>query len=212
LILVINGSPQIEGNTHRMLRFIAEGTGCGAEYVHLPSLDIAPCRACLGCVETQRCVVSDGMTGLYDKIENCDAYIVGSPTYFRHINGFMHTFLERMFPLRHLSPRTIGKPAVAVAVGNTNVTNAIDEISYNLSHYYYFDVVATVGYLSNIPPCFSCGYGTECCYGGPARHMSPEEFENFSEVTPDLFRRFEDDPEAVTACERAAAILRERIA
>ena len=212
MILVINGSPQIEGNLHRMLRFIAEGKGYDAEYVHLPSLDIAPCRACLGCVESQRCVVLDGMTGLYDKIEECDAYIVGSPTYFRHINGFTHTFLERMFPLRHLAPGTIGKPAVAVAVGNNNVENAINEITYNLSHYYYFDVVATAGFISGIPPCYSCGYGTECRYGGPARAMSPEEFDNFSEITPDLFRRFEDDPDVVAACERAAAILRSAIA
>jgi len=212
MILVVNGSPQIEGNLHRMLRFIAEGTGHDAESVHLPSLDIAPCRACLGCVETRRCVVLDGMTNLYDKIENCDALVVGSPVYFRHINGFTHTFLERMFPLRHLAPRTIGKPAVAVAVGNKPIATAIDDIAYHLSHYFYFEVVTTARFTSEIPPCYSCGYGTECRYGGPARAMSPEEFENFTEITPDLFRRFEDDPDAVAACERATAILRAAMA
>jgi len=27
--------------------------------------------------------------------------------------------------------------------------------------------------------------------------MSPEEFENFTQVTPDMFQKFEDDPEIV---------------
>ena len=48
MILLVNGSPQIEGNLHRMLRFIAYGMGCETELVHLATLDIAPCRGCLG--------------------------------------------------------------------------------------------------------------------------------------------------------------------
>ena len=211
MILVVNGSPQREGNVHRMLRFIAEGTGRDTEYVHLSTLDISPCRACLGCADARRCVISDGMSGLYDKIEECDGLIIGAPTYFRHVNGFTHTFLERMFPLRHVAPETIGKPAVAVAVGDNNAAVAYDEIAYHLEHSFYIDVVATAGYNSAVPPCYICGYGTECVYGGPARHMSPEEFENFTEITPDMFRRFEDDPDVVAACECAAERLRAAI-
>lgn len=194
-----------------MLRFIEEEAGHDTEHIQLSSLDISPCRACLGCVETKRCVVSDGMNGLYDKIEVCDALVVGSPAYFGHISGFTHAFLERMFPLRHRAPGTIGKPAVAVAVGNSTVPAAIDQIAHHLSSYFYFDIVATAGFTSKIPPCYSCGYGTVCRYGGPARNMSPEEFENFTEITPDIFRRFEDDPDTVSACERAAETLRAAI-
>ena len=208
MILFINGSSRRDGNLHRMLRFIADGTGCDTEMVHLPSLKIAPCRSCLGCVETHRCVIPDGMTGLYDKIEACDALVVGGPAHFGHVNGFTHNFLERMYPLRHRAPRTIGKPAVAVAVGNSTVATAVEQISHHLSSYFYFDVVATAGFTSAIPPCYSCGHGTECRYGGPARAMSSEEFENFTEITPDLFRQFEDNPEAVSACKSAAEILR----
>jgi len=47
------------------------------------------------------------------------------------------------------------------------------------------------------PPCLICGFGTTCQYGSPARWMSPEEFENFTQVTPDMFQKFEDDPEIV---------------
>jgi hypothetical protein len=39
------------------------------------------------------------------------------------------------------------------------------------------------------PPCFICGFGTTCQYGGPARRMSPEEFEDFTEVTLDMFQK-----------------------
>jgi hypothetical protein len=47
------------------------------------------------------------------------------------------------------------------------------------------------------PPCFICGFGTTCKYGGPARWMSPEEFENFKKVTPDMFQKFETDKKIV---------------
>jgi hypothetical protein len=47
------------------------------------------------------------------------------------------------------------------------------------------------------PPCFICGFGTTCKYGGPARWMSPEEFEKFNKVTPDMFQKFETDNQIV---------------
>ena len=47
--------------------------------------------------------------------------------------------------------------------------------------------------MSATPPCFVCGYGTTCKYGGPARWMSPEEFEQFTEIPQDMFHRWEDD-------------------
>ena len=47
------------------------------------------------------------------------------------------------------------------------------------------------------PPCFICGFGTECNYGGPARWMSPEDFKNFNEITPERFQKFEDHDDSV---------------
>jgi hypothetical protein len=39
--------------------------------------------------------------------------------------------------------------------------------------------------------------------------MTPEEFENFTEITPDMFQNFEDHPEVVQACELLSRELKE---
>ena len=57
---------------------------------------------------------------------------------------------------------------------------------------------------SATPPCFICGYGTTCKYGGPARWMSPEEFDAFTDVTPDMFKRYEDNSDVVAECSKLA--------
>ena len=44
----------------------------------------------------------DDMAPLYDKILAADAMIVGPVAYFGQANAFTHTFLERLFPLRHV--------------------------------------------------------------------------------------------------------------
>jgi len=91
----------------------------------------------------------------------------------------------------------MGKPAVSVAIGGHEAEIVSDEIGYHLNSYFNFEIVDKLFYNTMTPPCYLCGFGTTCQYGGPARRMSPEEFENFTEVTPDMFQKFENDPEIV---------------
>ncbi len=212
MILVINGSPKPRGNLERMLEKIARDTGYDYEMVHLAKLNIKPCIGCVKCADTRRCVQKDDMAPLYDKIVNADALIVGGVVYFGHPNAFTRTFLERMFPLRHVEPQTIGKLAAAVCVGGDEAEQSVREIAYHLESYFNYQVVGSVFFNSATPPCFICGYGTTCQYGGPARWMTPEEFENFTEITPDMFQNFEDHPEVVAACELLSRELKAAIA
>jgi multimeric flavodoxin WrbA len=200
MILAINGSPKPQGNLERMLDKIARDTGYDYEMVHLAKLDIKPCIGCVKCADTRRCVQKDDMAPLYDKIVNTDTLIVGGVVYFGHPNAFTRTFLERMFPLRHVEPQTMGKLAAAVCVGGDEAEQSVREIAYHLESYFNYKIVGSVFFNSATPPCFICGYGTTCQYGGPARWMTPEEFENFTEITPDMFQNFEDHPEVVKAC------------
>ena len=209
MILVINGSPKPGGNLQRILERVAEGTGRPYEMVSLAKLNISPCIGCVKCAKTQRCVRKDDMAPLYDKIEDCEALIVGGVSYFARANGFTRNFLERMFALRHMRMVTKGKPAVVVAVGGTEAEPVIQELEYHLGFYFLFNVVGSVKFNSATPPCYSCGFGTECKYGRPARMMSEEEFAAFHEITPDMFKHFEDFPAITAACDEASAKLRE---
>jgi multimeric flavodoxin WrbA len=195
-----------------MLEKIATDTGHDYEMVDLAKLKINPCVGCVKCAENQRCIQPDSMAPLYNKIEAADALIVGGVVYFGHPNAFTHTFLERMFPLRHRHPTTIGKLAAAVCVGGDEAEAGVREISYHLGSYFNYNVVGSVFFNSATPPCFICGYGTTCKYGGPARWMTAEEFENFTEITPDMSQKFEDHPEVVAACKQLSRSLQEAIA
>jgi len=212
MILVVNGSPKPKGNLERMLHKVAGDTGYDYEMVHLAKWNIRPCIGCVNCADNNRCVQQDDMTPLYDKIVAADALIVGPVVYFGHANAFTHTFLERLFPLRHVKPQTMGKLAAVVCVGGDEAEKVVREVSYQLNSYFEYRVVGSVFFNSATPPCFICGYGTTCQYGGPARWMTPEEFENFTEITPDMFQNFEDHPEVVKACELLSHELKTAIA
>lgn len=197
MLLGFNGSPKPDSNLRRIIEMMLTESGKDYRLYDLAKMDIKPCMGCVKCAKNNRCVMKDDMFPLYDEIVESDAIVVGAVVYFRKANGFTHNFLERFFPLRHVNPQTMAKPAVSVAVGGNEAEIVSNEIAYHLSSYFNFEIMDKLFYNTMTPPCFICGFGTTCQYGGPARWMSPEEFENFNEVTPDMFQKFEGDPEIV---------------
>lgn len=212
MILLVNGSPKLNGNLHRMLEKIAFETGLDYEMIHLSRLKINPCMGCVKCAGSNLCIQPDDMTPLYEKIRAASALVIGSPVYFGHPNAFTHTFLERLFALRHVRMLTKGMPAAVVSIGGHEAEKVKDDISYRLTHYFHCNVAGSVFFNSATPPCFSCGYGTTCRYGAPARWMDSDKFENLKEITPDMFQKFEDHPEILAECETLARRLKLAVA
>ncbi|MBM4284237.1 MAG: flavodoxin family protein [Deltaproteobacteria bacterium] len=211
MILFVNGSPQPNGNLHRMLEKIALDTDRECELIPLADLDIRPCRGCVGCAATHRCVQEDDMGLLYERLESAQALVVGGVVYFGRINALTHCFLERLFPLRHRDPRTRGKLAAAVVVGGMDGSQGVREIRDFLEKYFFFRMVGSVYFNSATPPCYVCGFGEKCQVGIPALTLPPEEFAHFA-IVPSLFQRFEDHPEVVRACELLAQALSQNLA
>lgn len=208
MILLINGSPKPNGNLHRMLEKVAFGTGLDYEMIHLARLRINPCMGCVKCAGNNRCIQPDDMAPLYDKILAADALVIGSPVYFGHPNAFTHTFMERLFPLRHVRMLTKDLPAAAVSVGGHEAEQVCRAISDRLAHYFQCKMAGSVFFNSATPPCFTCGYGTTCEYGAPAQWLEREKFEHLKEITPNMFQQFEDYPEILSKCETLARSLR----
>ena len=211
MILVINGSPQPRGNLQRLLEKIARDTGLPYEMVHLVELTMEPCKGCVECAPTNICFQPDDMTLLLDRVVEADALLVGGVIYFGHINALTHTFLERLYPLRHQHPKTQDKLAAAVCVGAMDAERGLQEISEFLEKYFYYRLVGTVAFNSFTPPCYVCGFGETCQYGAPAMMLGPEEFKHFK-IIPEMFRRFEDHPEVVAACENLSRELVQAVA
>lgn len=99
-ILGINGSSRKEGNTSFLVKealAAAEYEGMETSIIHLADYDISDCTGCEGCKKTYRCVIQDGMQRIYPLLQEADAVILGSPTYFYDVTAITKAFLDRLY-------------------------------------------------------------------------------------------------------------------
>jgi len=114
-ILGICGSLREESNTNKIVKKVAESSGCDFELVYLSSIEIKPCTACYHCMMNEgECSQQDGMQELYPKIMNADAIVFGAPTYFMDISGVAKCMIDRTMALFY---RGIGEDAEMEVLG-----------------------------------------------------------------------------------------------
>jgi multimeric flavodoxin WrbA len=99
-ILAVSGSPRKKGNTAALINeavkpFTDEGIKCNT--IHLDDYNFSDCIGCERCRDTYKCPVDDDMQKLYPLIEEADALILGSPTYFYNITAKMKAFIDRFY-------------------------------------------------------------------------------------------------------------------
>jgi len=99
-VLVINGSPRVNGNTaialDEMAKVFAQ-QDIDVETVQLGGQDIRGCIACNSCAKTGKCVFSDIVNEIAPKFEACDGLVIASPVYYASANGTLISFLDRLF-------------------------------------------------------------------------------------------------------------------
>lgn len=101
--MAINGSPRKQWNTATLLNKALEGAasqGAETELVHLYDYDFKGCKSCFACrlkggKSYGRCAQRDGITPVLERIEKCDALILGTPIYMGTATGEMRCFYER---------------------------------------------------------------------------------------------------------------------
>jgi multimeric flavodoxin WrbA len=103
-VLGIVGSPRIGGNTDVLVDEIlagAEESGATIEKVILNKLEIKPCQACNSCYKTGKCVQEDDMIPLFDKMEQSDVLVLGTPVYWWGPTAQFKTFFDRWYNPKH---------------------------------------------------------------------------------------------------------------
>lgn len=132
-ILVINGSPHLNGCTDRGLREVEktlEANGIETERINIGNKDIRGCIGCYFCREHGRCVFNDIVNETAPKFAQADGIIVGSPVYYAGCNGQALSFLDRLF---YSTSGTIDKTmkvgAAVVSSRRAGSTSAFDEIN-----------------------------------------------------------------------------------
>lgn len=99
-VLMVNGSPRVDGNTKIALRemekvFAAEGVE--TDTIQIGNKDIRGCIACGTCFEKGKCVFDDIVNETQSKFEACDGLVIASPVYYASANGTLISFLDRLF-------------------------------------------------------------------------------------------------------------------
>ena len=99
-VLMINGSPRVNGNTSAALQEMEQAfarEGIEVETVHVGNKGIRGCIACGTCYEKGRCVFDDAVNKAAPKFEACDGLVVASPVYYASANATLVAFLQRLF-------------------------------------------------------------------------------------------------------------------
>lgn len=139
-VLIINGSPRLEGNTATVLNEMAKtlsAEGVQSEIVTVGNRDIRGCVACEQCNSLGKCVFDDLVNEVAVKFEEADGLIIGSPVYFASPSGTLLAFLDRLFHSTSFDKRM--KVGASVAIARRAGTSAS------------FDVLNKYFAISNMP-------------------------------------------------------------
>jgi len=103
-IIAFNGSPRKNWNTAQLLQSALDGAaskGAETELIHLSDLNFSGCKSCFACKldggkSYGHCAVKDDLFPIWEKIENCDGVIFGSPIYIGNLTAQMRALIERL--------------------------------------------------------------------------------------------------------------------
>jgi multimeric flavodoxin WrbA len=202
-----SGAVGIDSNADRMVKAIMAETGCESEFVKLNDFNYSACKSCVSlCAEPQVCALEDDLMPYYQKVKEADAVVLGSPVHFATINAAMVSFISRLWAFRHVTIPIKNKPFVLALSGGGGgqAVDMADGFRQALMPY-QVNVLDVVQYSSMIPPCYSCGRHQECNIGGA--YMMWGEKAHDLEITPELFRKWEDQPETVASIQAAGKAL-----
>jgi multimeric flavodoxin WrbA len=126
-VLIVKGSPRINGNSAALAGQILEGAetaGADVEAINVAEMDIRPCDACDVCIENyEGCIVADDMQALYPKLVEADVIVLAFPIYWFTINAQMKLFIDRWYALSRPEGYLLQgkKLALAFVYGDTDL-------------------------------------------------------------------------------------------
>lgn len=125
-ILILNGSPRINGNTKKMINDFTENVDILRNKVTTIDVfqkKVNDCIACEYChsKETGKCLQKDDMQEIYKEMKNTDMLILASPIYYHGITGKLKCVIDRFYSILYPTNTTsIRKIAMFLASGDPN--------------------------------------------------------------------------------------------
>ena len=118
--IAICGSPREKGNTEYYLRTVLselEQKEIETEFIPMLDKTVKPCRGCYGCLTAKKCVQDDDFEAIFQKMEQADIIVIGSPVYVGKPTSLLQALLERVtFSARASGRMLSGKVGAPVTV------------------------------------------------------------------------------------------------
>lgn len=161
-IIGFSGSPLKNSNTDRLLKHVLESSGLEYEIIKLSDVNVRPCKACRGCVNTNVCVVKDDFPAIAEKIKEADGIVLASYTPYCLIDGYTKALLERFWSFRHQKGLLEGKKLVTI------VASLDDTVRQSGHHSLAFEAVLEgMKHVDSLDidgsnPCNTCAHRDTC--------------------------------------------------
>lgn len=130
-VLIINGSPRINGNTSlavREMETVFKENGVEVETVQIGNKDVRGCIACGHCFQAGKCVFDDVVNELAQEFEEADGLVVASPVYYASANATLIACLDRLFYSTHFD-KTMKVGASVVCARRGGCSSTFDELN-----------------------------------------------------------------------------------
>lgn len=118
-VLGLNGSSNARGVTYTAMNIVGnelKREGIELEIIHVGAEGVRGCTNCRQCFKTYRCVISDKVNEIIDRLDEFDGFLLGAPTHYMDIPGPFKAFMDRLL---YSSQRLEGhthKPCSAITV------------------------------------------------------------------------------------------------
>lgn len=108
-VLILNGSPRLNGNTHALIEEFIKGAKESGNEVEKFDLITMKIHGCLGCCKGGKdvnspCVQKDDMDKIYPKYKDCDILVLATPMYYWSISGELKCAFDRLFAVAECDP------------------------------------------------------------------------------------------------------------
>ena len=130
-VLLLNGSPRVNGNTAAALNEmipIFQSDGIETELLQIGGKNIRGCVACRKCFEIGRCVFDDLVNETAPKFRDADGLVAAAPVYYGSANATLIAFLTRLFYSARFD-KTMKVGAAVVIARRGGLSAAFDEIN-----------------------------------------------------------------------------------
>ncbi len=130
-VLMINGSPRVNGNTTIALKEMEKvflENHIAVETVQVGNKNIRGCIACGFCFEKGKCIFDDIVNELAPKFEKANGLVVASPVYYASANATLIACLDRLFYSTHFD-KTMKVGASVVCARRGGCSSTFDELN-----------------------------------------------------------------------------------